>query len=901
MPDDIGAPHLEKGEKVLSFLDSNKEGLSSDQVLSKRERYGPNQLKEGKKIPRWMKFLRQFTDVLVIVLLIAAVITAIIDPTGIDWIVITAIVLINAVIGYIQEEKAEDAIEKLKKMSAPKATVLRNGKRQEVPASELVPGDIIIIESGMRAPADARLIEDHALKVNEAALTGESMAVEKSSKVLKGDVPLAERKNMVFMTTNVETGRGVAVVTGTGMNSEIGKIAGMIQEVKRIDTPLQKRLRKLGKALGGLVLFICVVMLGLEIWREWDHLSFEVVVELFETAVSLAVAAIPEGLPAVVTIALAVGLKTMAARNVIIRKLPVVETLGSATVICTDKTGTLTTGTMTADVLYIGDKRIDIGGAGYEPEGDFKVKGKRIDPSKAGKGFDKIMLASLLCSDATMEKGENGRKVLGDTTEGALIVMAEKAGYDQKKQRDTDPREDELPFDANRKMMSTLHDIKGRSIGFTKGAPESILKVCDRELSGKDSVQLNDARREEIHELTTSLASKGYRTLGFAYSPEGRMEEGMVFLGIVGIKDKMRKEAKDAVKTARRAGIRAIMITGDHKLTATAIGKEIGLIKRDSEAINCRELDDMSDEEFIDTISRVSVFARASPEHKVRIVKGLKAMGEIVAMTGDGVNDAPALKMSDIGVAMGITGTDVSKEASDMIITDDNFASIVAAVEEGRSIYDNIRKVIQFLLSCNMGEVMLMLVAIIIGLPLPLIALQILWMNLVTDSFPALALVTEPKEPGIMKRKPRDPKESAITRDMMVSIMVSAGIITIGTLAVFWYNLDYVGKSVTLARTVALTTMVFFQMWTAIASRSTTHTMAEIGWFSNKKLLGAIALAVLLMLPIIYVPFLQNVFGTASLGVLDWGEILVVSIFGLVAVEAWERVNKKWFHFGTVA
>ncbi len=893
-----GEPHHIDAKEVMEGLEVSLDGLNDEEVLKRRESYGRNELEKGKKTPLWLKFLRQFTDVLIIVLLVAAVITFVLEPHSIDWIVIAAIVVINAVIGFVQEEKAEDAIEKLKKMSSPKAAVIRKGKREEVDASDLVPGDIIHVESGMRVPADARLIEAHALKVNESALTGESMAAEKSARKLGKEVPLAERNNMVYMTTNVETGRGVAVITGTGMDSEIGKIAGMIQEVPRTDTPLQERLKKLGKFLGLLVLGICVLMFGLEIWREWDELSFEVAVELFETAVSLAVAAIPEGMPAVVTIALAVGLRVMAGKNVIVRKLPVVETLGSATVVCTDKTGTLTTGTMTADVVHVSGRTYRITGSGYEPRGKVLLDGKETE--EFPEDMRHIFNASALCCDASLVN-DNGWKILGDTTEGALIVMAEKAGFGFEEIREKDPREDEIPFDADRKMMSTLHDVEGVLVGYTKGAPESVLKICDREYSKDGVVVLNEGRRREVLRLTESMARQGYRTLGFAYSDEGRMEDRMVFLGVVGIRDKVRKEAKQAVATAKMAGIRPIMITGDHRLTAAAIGKEIGIIKRNDQSINCKDLDGMNDEEFSKTVKKVSVFARASPEHKVKIVKELKKKGEIVAMTGDGVNDAPSLKTADIGVAMGITGTDVSKEASDMIITDDNFASIVSAVEEGRSIYDNIRKVIQFLLSCNMGEVTVMLAALIVGWELPLVALQILWMNLVTDSFPALALVTEPKEKDLMKRKPRDPEESAITKDMIVSIAVSAGIITIGTLGVFWYYHDHLEESIELSRTMALTTMVFFQMWTAIAARSTTHTMAEIGWFSNKKLLGAIALAIALMIPIIYVPFLQNIFGTSALGWMEWSWIVVVSVSGLVVVEVWERINRRFFHYGVTA
>ena len=897
-PSDDHGPHNRRVDDILAELGTSTDGLTEQEATNRLTEYGRNELIDARKDPKWKKFLRQFADVLIIVLLIAAVVTAILDPTGIDWIVITAIVMINAIIGYIQEEKAEEAIENLKKLSAPKAIVFRSGKKKEIPASSLVPGDIIYIESGMSIPSDSRVIESRSLKINEKALTGESLSVEKSSVVIKGTTALADRKNMLYMSTTVEIGSGTAVVTSTGMGTEIGNIAKMIQHVKRMETPLQKRLKKLGKKLGILVLMVCGLIFFLEIARSYDDLSIDNLVEFFEVAVSLAVAAIPEGLPAVVTIALAMGLKVMAGKNVIIRKLPVVETLGSATVICTDKTGTLTTGSMSADVLYLNRQRIDIEGAGYQPQGDFINGGRTLDPRAMSMTFDRMVLASCLCSDATMTYERGERKVLGDTTEGALIVMAEKALLDPLKLRQRYPRVQEIPFNAERKMMSTLHRIDGQDISFTKGAPEKVLQLCREEFLEDEKVSLTSRRKGEIQKLVDGMARRGYRILAFGMCETGRMEDDLTFMGIVGIRDKIRNEAKISVQTAKRAGIRTLMITGDHKLTATAIGKEIGLIRKNSEAINCRDLDELDDLEFKEVLKNTTVYARASPKHKVRIVRTLREQGEIVAMTGDGVNDAPALKIADIGVAMGITGTDVSKGAADIILTDDNFASIVDAVEEGRGIYDNIRKVIQFLLSCNMSEVTVMLIAILLGWPLPFIALQILWMNLVTDSFPALALVTEPKEKGLMLRKPRDPRESAITRDMIISIGVSTTIITIGTLLVFWYNLDYLGKDLDQARTIALTTMVMFQMWTAVASRSTTHTMGQIGWLTNRKLIGAIGLAMGLMLLIIYVPFAQSLFHTTSMSIIEWAEILIISIFGLIAVELWEAVNHRHFHYG---
>jgi len=890
----INKYHMLECKEVLKELKSSEFGLDAKEVEKRHNIYKPNLIVEAKKISKWKKFLRQFSDALVIILLIAAMITAVLKPYEIDWLVIIAIVFITATIGYFQEEKAEEAIDKLKNLAAPKTIVIRSGRRHELLASELLPGDIVYLESGMRIPADGRVIKSYALKVNEAALTGESVPEDKISNALSEDVSLADRVNMVYMSTVVEAGRGLVVVTATGMETEIGHIADLIQKVERIETPLQKKLKNLGKKLGILVLAVCILIFTIEIIRYYNALSIEHFIELFETSVSLAVAAIPEGLPAVVTIGLAIGIKMMASKNVIIRKLPVVETLGSATVICTDKTGTLTTGTMIADFLYTNNDKFEIEGTGIIPIGRFIKEGRVINLDQESESFKQVMLASILCSDATFSDYNDGRKILGDTTEGAIIVMAEKVGYDYRKIREEYPRLTEHAFDSNRRMMSTVHNINEVKIAYTKGAPEKVLEVCTGELINSNYYHLSEPRKKYLLGITEDLAQSGYRTLAFSFHPQGIIEQDMTFLGIVGIRDKIRPEAKDAVAKTKHAGIRVVLITGDHKLTATTIGKEIGLITGDYQAINCHELDNIDDKEFNKILDRVSVFARASPEHKVRIIKGLKASGHIVAMTGDGVNDAPALKLADIGVSMGITGTDVAKEASDMIITDDNFTSIVAAIEEGRGIYDNIRKVIQFLLSCNIGEVSLILLAVILGLPLPLIALQILWMNLVTDSFPALALNTEPKEPGLMQRRPRNPSESAITKDMVISIIVSAIIITIGTIFVFLHTLPH---GIDYARTMAFTTMVMFQMWISIACRSTTHTMSEIGWFSNPRLLGAITLAVLLMLPVIYLPQAQDIFGTIALNSYDWLVIIIISFTGLFAVEVWEWVNRRYLNY----
>ncbi len=888
-------PFEMKVDEVMKALGSRAEGLDDREAGERLLRYGPNVLASKKSESRLKVFLRQFLDPLVIVLMVAALVTAIIEPGSFEWAVIGAIVVLNAVIGYVQEEKAKEAMMKLKQMASPRASVIRNGVRKEIDSKAIVVGDVVHLESGMRVPADLRLIEEANLVINESALTGESLTVEKDINGLSPGTPLAERTNMCFLGTIVESGRGTGTVTSTGMGTQLGKIAGMLGATPSEDTPLQDKLKGLGKRIGLLVLAACVLILGLEIARALPDLSSGHLIEMFKAAVSLAVAAIPEGLPTVVTISLALGIRSMAKRNAIVRKLPIVETLGSATVICTDKTGTLTQGIMSVDWVYAGGTVLRIEGRGYSPEGCFLSEdGKILNPQESA-AFRRMLECSVLCSDASLMNEGGEWKIAGDTTEGALLVMARRAGMDIEAFRRAHPRKDEIAFDPKRKMMSTLNDLDGTFISYSKGAPERILQVCTMDIIDGKEVPLTDDRRKEIMARNESLAREGYRTLALAYSGAGRMEKEMVLLGLTGIRDQVRPEALSSVVTAKKAGIRVIMITGDHHLTAASIGKMLGIIENEDQSINCLELDSMDDNALMSVLKRVSVYARASPEHKVRIVKGLREMGEIVAMTGDGVNDAPALKNANIGVSMGITGTDVAKEASDIVLADDNFATIVATVEEGRTIYANIRKAIQFLLSCNMGEVLVMLIAIAIGWPLPLVALQILWINLVTDSLPALALVTEPKEPDTMNRPPRDPKEKAITKDMMVSIAISSVIITIGSLVMFRLALP---RGIDIARTVAMVSMVLFQMWTAIASRSTTHSMTKIGWFSNMNLFWAIIIGVALVIPVVYVPFLQNIFGTASLGVTDWLEILLASSLGLIVIEVWELVNRKWLHVG---
>ncbi len=882
-------------DEVLRALGSKAEGLDDREAGERLLRYGPNELASKKSESRLKVFFRQFLDPLVIVLIAAAVITAIIEPGSFEWAVISAIVLLNAVIGYVQEEKAKEAMEKLRQMASPRASVIRNGVRKEIDSKEIVVGDVVHLESGMRVPADLRIVEEANLVINESALTGESLPVEKDVAPLHPGTPLAERANMCFLGTLVESGRGTGVVASTGMSTQLGKIAGMLDAAPPEETPLQDKLKGLGKRIGMLVLGACLLILALEIVRALPDISKDHLIEMFKAAVSLAVAAIPEGLPTVVTISLALGIRSMAKRNAIVRKLPIVETLGSATVICTDKTGTLTQGIMSVDWVYAGGRVLRIEGRGYSPEGRFLSEDGKNESPQGNAAFRRMMECSVLCSDASMVQ-ENGEwKIAGDTTEGALLVMARRAGMDLDAFRKAHPRRDEIAFDPKRKMMSTVNEVDGVHIGFTKGAPERVLQVCSMELMDGKEVPLTDVRRTEIMARNETLAREGYRTMAIAFSPAGRMEKEMVLLGLTGIRDQVRPEAKASVATARKAGIRIIMITGDHHLTAASIGKMLGIIENEDQSINCLELDHMDDDGFRKVLKVVSVYARASPEHKVRIVKGLREMGEIVAMTGDGVNDAPALKNANIGVSMGITGTDVAKEASDIVLADDNFATIVAAVEEGRTIYANIRKAIQFLLSCNMGEVLVMLIAIAIGWPLPLVALQILWINLVTDSLPALALVTEPKEPDTMSRPPRDPKEKAITRDMLVSIAISSVLIAVGSLVLFRLA---VPRGLDTARTVTMVSMVLFQMWTALSARSTTHSMAKIGWFTNMNLIWAILIGIALVMPVVYVPFLQNIFGTAHLGIADWLEIVIVSSLGLIVIETWEVVNRRWFHLG---
>jgi len=906
-------------DEVLQRLGATEGGLSEEEAQRRFEKFGPNELRKEKGKSPWSIFFDQFKDFLIILLLGATFVSLLIGEV-LDAAAIMAIVIISAFLGFLQEYRAEKALEALKKMAALEALVIRGGRERRILAKELVPGDIILIHAGDKVPADARLIEEFNLKVDEAPLTGESVPVNKEVIVLPSETALADRKNMLYAGTIVTYGRGKAVVVATGMETEFGKIAQMIQLVEEETTPLERRMAEIGRWLGIGSLAVVAVVSALGIFRGHELL------EMFLWGVSLAVAAVPEALPAVVTGALAIGVQRMAKRNAIVRKLPAVETLGCTTFICSDKTGTLTKNEMTVRRIWLDGDTIEVTGVGYEPKGEFVVASDKGQGARGNlpsslnpyshEGLRLLLRTALLCNDAHLEQESEAWTIIGDPTEGALVVAAAKAGLDKKELDTLYPRIAEVPFTSERKRMSTIHATPdGTKMVCAKGAPEIVLARCNRIWRDGRIVELSEAERNEILRANEEMAADALRVLGIAYkefppdasdfgddqlargistafeAPLGRaswsedvVERDLVFLGLMAMIDPPRDEVRDALRLCEQAGVKVAMVTGDHKLTAVAIAKELGMLKEGGLTLTGLELDRLSDEEFDRIVEDVAVYARVSPEHKMRIVEALKRKGHIVAMTGDGVNDAPALKRADMGVAMGITGTEVTKEASDMVLADDNFATIVAAIEEGRSIYDNIKKYLSYLLSCNVGEILIMFVASLMGLPLPLVTLQILWVNLTTDGLPAIALGVDPPEPDIMNRPPRDPEESVFTLPVKLLIAVISILMTIGTVPVF---ASFVPKEgLVKAQTMAFTMVTMVEMFNAFNCRSERHSIFKVGPFANRWLVLAVLSSILLQAAVIYIPFLQSIFGTAALNLADWLLITLISSSALIVVEA---------------
>jgi Ca2+-transporting ATPase len=883
--------------EVVESLNSGVQGLTREEAERRLTQFGPNELVEKGKTHPWMLFLEQFKNFLIIILLVAAVISAILALLGEgdiwDPILIVIIVFFAAGLGFVQEHRSEKAMEALKKMTAPTATVIRDGEEEKIPARDLVPGDIILLQTGDRIPADSRLTEVVNLKIDEAPLTGESVAVNKTTQAISGDVPVADRKNMAYMGTTVVYGRGRALVTATGMATEFGKIAGMLQEVKPPPTPLQVSLNKIGKILGIACLAICGVVAGVGIIVG----MFSHILEAFIWGVSLAVAAVPEALPAVTTICLALGVQRMVKRNALLRHLPAVETLGCTTFICSDKTGTLTQNEMTVRKIYVDGNIIDVSGVGYEPEGGFYINDSSLNP-KDEPDLLRLLTTAMLCNDSHLIETSGIWQVRGDPTEGALVVVAAKAGI--KAQELITPRIAEVPFSSERKRMTTINDTPQGIVAYSKGAPEVILDSCTRIYSENIEQELTEQDRKRILQMNHEMAAGALRVLGLAYKSlpgkeqgnelmEGAEEE-MVWLGLVGMIDPPREEVKGAVALCKQAGIQSVMITGDHKLTAEAIAKELGMLGENDMTLSGSEVDEMKRKKLRDAVEKIKVYARVSPAHKLRIVKTLQRKGHVVAMTGDGVNDAPALKQADIGVAMGITGTDVSKEAGAMILTDDNFTSIVAAVEEGRGIFANIRKYLIYLLSCNIGEVLLMLIAFVIGTAtglykiVPLIALQILVVNLVTDGLPALALAVEPGEPGIMRRPPRDPNRSIFDKHM-ISYLLGIGFWTmLVSLGVFLWALNS-GRTPVEAQCLCFVTLVSVELFNCFNCRSEKLSLFRMNPLGNKWLLAAVAFSWASAVAIVYAPFLQGPFHTYSMSLPDWGIVLLAGVSVLFPVE----------------
>ncbi len=902
-------------EVLATSLDS---GLTPEVAAGRLKQYGPNELAEAPRPGFWSMVFAQFNNFIVLILIAAAVISALLGDY-VEAIAILAIVVLNAFLGVIQERRAEEALAALRKLAAPDAQVIRGGHRETVPARLLVPGDVVLLEAGNYVPADLRLAETVNLRIDEAALTGESVPVQKESAVTLGaDIPLGDQENMASMGTLVTYGRGKGIIVGTGMATQIGRIATMLQSVEQEDTPLQRRLDQLGKMLGYAALSVCGLVFAVGWVRGFEPL------EMFLVAVSLAVAAVPEGLPAVVTITLALGMREMIQRNALIRRLSSVETLGSTTVICSDKTGTLTQNQMTVTRIWVDGVLVEVTGPSQAPEGKFLIDGNPIDLLDYP-AVTTSLWVSVLDNDAVLEELEgdlgdgaqpHALRLVGDPTETALMVAAAKAGAWRAPLEQAYPRIDEIPFDSARKRMTTVHKIvepqpedvspfydasqREWEVAATKGAPDVILDLCTQYQTIDDrTVALTPQMREQILAANEALARDALRVLAVAYrvepdvpdeaSPE-TVEKDLIFIGLIGMIDPPRPEVKPAIEKARRAGIRTVMITGDYPDTARAIAGQIGLLQEGHAVATGRELDAMDDETLRERVLTTDVFARVSPEHKMRIVDALKQNRHIVAMTGDGVNDAPALKRSDIGIAMGITGTDVAKETADMVLTDDNYVSIVSAVEQGRVIYANIRKFVFYLLSSNVAEIAVIFLAILAGLPSPLTPIQLLWLNLATDGAPALALGLEKGDPDTMEQPPRPADEPVINRLMRIHIGVQTVAKTAVTLFAYVVGLQLYPDAIEIAKTMAFATITLSELLRAFTSRSERYPLHKIGIFSNPYMFGAVALSLVLSVAVIYIPFLQPIFDTAPLTLQQWEIILP-----LLTVPAIVHELTKWF------
>ena len=882
-------------KELLDRLNSDpKTGLSSSEVKTRLDKYGPNRIESSNKRSLLEKLKDQILDPMVILLIVASIISAFTGDT-VEAIIIIAIVIINAIMSIYQEGQAEDSVAALQKMSSPEATVLRDGKRGKVKAEELVPGDIVILETGDIIPADIRLLDSRNLQIDESSLTGESVAVEKDAEaVYDTEVGIGDRSNSAFSSSIVTYGHGEGVITATGHETEIGHIATSLDSVADKETPLQRQLKDLSKKLAILVVIVSILVFVVGYFRTGMDL-----LDNFMVAVSLAVAAIPEGLTAVVTIVLSIGMNRMVEKKAIVKNLVSVETLGSTTAICSDKTGTLTQNEMTITKVFTDFKEFDVEGSGYTPEGDIKLDGETI------KDHDQIkllMTVASLSNDANLIENNGLYEITGDPTEGAMLTLSEKWGIVQEDLNEAHPRIDEIPFDSDRKMMTTFHEMDGTYYAMTKGAPDIMINNSSKiMIDGKLEDFTEDMKRQVLEE-NTKLAKQALRVMAYSFKPyetlEGEelttenIEREMVFVGLTGMIDPPRPEAKAAVAECHASGIDVIMITGDYFETALAIAKDLGIAESEDQAMQGSDLNNKSEEEIREIVKTKRIFARVSPQNKVQLVNALQANGNIVAMTGDGVNDAPAIKNADIGISMGITGTDVAKDTADMILVDDNFATIVNAVEEGRVIFSNIKKFVSFLLSCNIAEVLIVFLSILFGLPSPLTPIQLLWLNLVTDAFPALALGVEPAEADIMERPPRDPKESILAGETGRNVILQSIAITISVLAAYIIGLKYIfPNNIEGAHTMVFATLITSELLRAFSVRSERYTLKELGWFSNKNLVKANLLSFALLLLVMYVPPIRRLFELQFI-TWEWWIILLLSFLPLVIGEIRKRVRR---------